>query len=71
MFLRVSVCHSVFARTIRGKQKLEQLPCERFLQGFEFSRAFLQPVSDGKKSGKLQNIIRILSQHYIDVVKYY
>ena len=29
----------------RGKEKLEQPPCEQFLQGFEFSRAFLPPVS--------------------------
>ena len=36
----------------RGKEKLEQLPCERFLQDFEFSRAFLPPVSHRVKRSK-------------------
>ena len=31
--------------TFRGKETLEQLPCERFLQDFEFYRTFLPPVS--------------------------
>ena len=35
----------------RGKKR-EQLPCERFLQGFGFSHAFLPPVSHREKSGK-------------------
>ena len=36
----------------RVKEKLEQLPCERFLQDFEFSRAFLPSVLHGKKREK-------------------
>ena len=42
----------------RGKEKLEQLPCERFLQEFEFSRAFLSPVSHGVKRGKFQKPVK-------------
>ena len=43
----------------RGKVKLEQLPCERFLQGFEFTRAFPPPVSHGVKDGKFQKPVKI------------
>ena len=43
----------------RGKEKLEQLPCERILQDFEFSRDFLQPVSHGVKRGKFQKPVKI------------
>ena len=42
----------------RGKEKLEQLPFERFLQGFEFSRTFLPPVSHGVKRAKLQKPVK-------------
>ena len=42
----------------RGGKDLEQLPCERFLQVFELSRAFLPPISHGKKCGKLQNPVK-------------
>ena len=45
-------------KVTRGKEKLEQLPCERFLQGFEFSRAFLSPVSHGVKRGKFQKPVK-------------
>ena len=44
---------------IKGKEKLEQLPCERFLQDFEFSRAFLPTVSHGVKRGKFQKAVKI------------
>ena len=44
---------------IRGKTKLEQMPCERFLQVFEFSHAFLLPVSHGIKCGKIQKPVKI------------
>ena len=37
----------------RAKEKIEHLPCERFLQGFGFSRAFLPPVSHGEKPVKI------------------
>ena len=43
----------------RGKEKLEQPPYERFLQGFEFSRAFLPPVSHRVKLGKFQKPVKI------------
>ena len=42
----------------RGKQKLEKLPCELFLQGFVISRAFL-PVSHKLKRGKFQKYVKI------------
>ena len=45
-------------KTSRGKEKLEQLPCERFLQDFDFSRAFFSPVSYGEKCGKFQNPVK-------------
>ena len=41
------------------KEKLEQLPCERILQDFEFSRAFLPPFSNGVKRGKFQKPVKI------------
>ena len=35
----------------RGKEKLEQQPCERFLQDFEFSRSkFQKPVKNAHKA---------------------
>ena len=43
----------------KGKEKIEELPCERFLQDFEFSRAFLPPVSHGVKRGKFQKPVKI------------
>ena len=43
----------------RVKVRLEQLPCERFLQEFEFSRAFLSPVSHGVKRGKFQKPVKL------------
>ena len=42
-----------------GKEKLEQPPCERFLQGLEFSRAFLHPVLHEIKRGKFQKPVKI------------
>ena len=44
----------------RGKEKIEKPPCERFLQVFEFSRAFLPPVSHGIKRGKFQKPVKIV-----------
>ena len=41
------------------KLKLEQLPCDQFLQCFEIFRAFLPAVSHGEKRGKLQNAVKI------------
>ena len=54
-FFKAKVCHKIYSISfhksiyiwIRGKEQLEQLPCERFLQDFEFLRAFLPPVSHG------------------------
>ena len=43
----------------RGKETLEQLPCERFLQGFEFSRAFLPLVLQRENRGRFQNPAKI------------
>ena len=42
--------HNVEAYMRRGKETLERLPYERFMQGFEFSGAFLPPLQHGKKS---------------------
>ena len=36
----------------KGKCRLEQFSRPWCLQGFEFSRAFLPPVSQGKERGK-------------------
>ena len=33
----------------RRNENLEELPYQHILQGFEFPRAFLRPVSHGKK----------------------
>ena len=44
--------NNMYLLFFRGKEKM---PCERFLQGFRFSRAFFPPVSHGKKRGKFQN----------------
>ena len=53
-----------FYLTSRGKEKIEQLPCERFLQGFGFSRALLPPVSHGEKSGEFQKPVKMLTRHF-------
>ena len=50
------MCEDLF---LRGKEKLEQLPCEQFLQGFEFSRAILLPVLHRVKRGKFQKPVKI------------
>ena len=43
----------------RGKEKLELLPFEHFLQGFEISRAFLRAKQVGEKCTKIQNPVEI------------
>ena len=43
----------------RGKEEVEKLPCDGFLQAFGFSRAFLQPVSHGEKRGKFQKPVKM------------
>ena len=50
------VCREL--KTVRGKEILEPLPCERFLQGFENSRAYLPPVSHREKREKYQNPLK-------------
>ena len=50
--------HTVCCIIIRGQEKFEQLPSERFFQGFEFSRALLPPVSHGEKREKFQNPVK-------------
>ena len=40
---------------IRGKIKLEQLPCEQFLQAFEIYRALLRAKQVEEKRAKIQN----------------
>ena len=42
------------------KTKLEQLPCERLLQDFEFSRDVLPHVSHGIKRGKFQKAVILI-----------
>ena len=50
-------CFASLSSTLaRGNKKLEQLPCERFLQGFKFSRIFVPPVSHGVKRGKFKSL---------------
>ena len=51
--------HNLVLCKPRGKEKLEKLTCERILQGFEFPRAFLPPVSHGLKRGKFQKPVKI------------
>ena len=43
----------------RGKEKLEQLPCEQFLQAFEIYRALLRAKQVGEKRAKIQNPVKI------------
>ena len=50
----------------REKEKIDQLPCERFLQGLKFSHAFLPSVSHGKNGGKFRKPVRI--DHKADVL---
>ena len=57
--VRIIMSYRCIQKFTRGKEKIEQLPCERFLQGFEFSRAFLPPVSHGVKRGKFQKHVKI------------
>ena len=46
----------------RGKEKLEQLPCEQFLQAFKIYRALLRSKKMGEKYGKIQNPVKIAHQ---------
>ena len=41
-----------------GKEKLEELPCEQFLQGFEISRFFVRAKQVGQKRAKIQNPVK-------------
>ena len=43
----------------RGKEKLEQLPCEQFLQAFEIYHALLRAKHVGENRGKIQNHVKI------------
>ena len=43
----------------RGKEKLEYLPCEHFLQGFEIYRPFFRAEQVGENCGKIQNPVKI------------
>ena len=50
----------------RGKEEVEKLPCDGFLQAFGFSRAFLQPFShDGEKRGKFQKPVKIAHKEVV------
>ena len=44
---------------VRGKEKLEYLPCEHFLQGFEIQSAFCRAEQVGENCGKIQNPVKI------------
>ena len=48
-------------KRIRGrvKKKLEQLPCEHFLQAFGIYRALLRAKQVGEKCAKIQNPVKI------------
>ena len=52
----LKICNCI---SIREKEKLEQLPCEQFLQVFEISRSFLRAKQVGEKRGKIQNPVKI------------
>ena len=43
---------------VRVKEKIEQLPCEHFLQAFEIYRAFLRAEQMGENRGKIQNPVK-------------
>ena len=43
----------------RGKEKLQLLPFEQLLKGFEISRTFLRAKQVGEKRGKFQNPVII------------
>ena len=43
---------------IRGKEKLEELPCEQFLQGFEIFCSFVRAKQVGQKRAKIQNSLK-------------
>ena len=44
----------------RGNSKYERFWFAKFLARFEFSRAFLQPVSYGEKRGKIRIVLEIV-----------
>ena len=44
---------------IRGEEKLEQLPCEQFLHGFEIVRAFLVQNRWERSAENFQNPVKI------------
>ena len=52
LIFKISKC-SQFSTHIRGKEKLEQLPCEKFLHAFEIYRALLRAKQVGEKRGKI------------------
>ena len=43
----------------RVKTKLEQMPCEQFLQAFEFYRALLRVKQVGEKRDKIKKPVKI------------
>ena len=53
----------------RGKQMLNQLPWERFLQDFEFSRTFFPPASHRAKHGNFQKPVK--TAHKAVVLMYF
>ena len=50
---------------VRGKEKLEELPCEQFLQGFEISRSFVRAKQVGQKRAKIQNPVKIAHKAFV------
>ena len=49
----------------RGKEKIEQLPCEQFLQAFEIYRALLRAKKVREKRGKIQNPVKLLTRQLL------
>ena len=47
------------SRFVRVKVKLEQLPCEQFLQAFKIYCALLCAKQVGEKRAKIQNPVKI------------
>ena len=46
----------------KGKEKLEKVPCEQFLQVFEISRAFIRAKTGRRKARENSNLCKNRSQ---------
>ena len=58
-FLQDNNVQFLKGKDVRVKIKLEQLPCDQFLQAFETYRALLHAKQVGEKGPKIQNPVKI------------